>query len=109
MEIPAFPFQTTDWNTVPAVKYNGETGAAYWKVLHFGNVRVRMVEYSANYLADHWCKKGHFILCLEGEMTTELKDGRKFILSPGMTYQVGDDADEHRTFTKNGAKIFIVD
>jgi quercetin dioxygenase-like cupin family protein len=109
MQIPPFPFQLTNWNDMPAEKHNGETGTAYWKVLNFGTVRVRMVEYSANYLADHWCNKGHFICCLEGEMTTELKDGRTFTLLPGMTYQVGDDIDAHRTYSKNGVKIFIVD
>jgi hypothetical protein len=109
MQIPAFPFQTTDWNNITSVTYNGETGTARWKVMYFGNVRVRMVKYSANYLADHWCNKGHFILCLEGEVTTELKDGRKFTLAAGMTYQVGDESDEHRTSTKDGASIFIVD
>lgn len=109
MHLPSFPFQITDWSNIPSEEHKGETGAAYWKVLHFGAVRVRMVEYTANYMADHWCSKGHFICCLQGEMTTELKDGRTFTLLPGMTYQVGDDSDAHRTYSKNGVKIFIVD
>jgi quercetin dioxygenase-like cupin family protein len=109
MHLPSFPFQLTDWSNIPPEEHIGETGMAYWKVLHFGEVRVRMVEYSANYMADHWCNKGHFIFCIEGEMTTELKDGRTFTLLPGMTYQVGDNANEHRTYSENGVKIFIVD
>jgi hypothetical protein len=39
-----------------------------------GEIRVRKVEYSAGYKADHWCKKGHIILCTEGEMETELDE-----------------------------------
>ncbi|MFY8036596.1 MAG: DHCW motif cupin fold protein, partial [Cyclobacteriaceae bacterium] len=82
-------FGVTDWNTVNAERHEGTTGYAKWRVQQFGDVRVRRVEYSANYLADHWCKKGHFIFCLEGEMITELEDGREFVLKAGMSYQVG--------------------
>ncbi len=102
-------FELTDWEKVKGEKHLGTTGFASWKVLNFGDVRVRMVEYSENYLADHWCDKGHFIYCVEGEMTTELKDGRKFILKKGMTYQVGDNADAHKSYSEKGCKIFIVD
>ena len=102
-------FGTTDWSKVAEETHPGTTGYSIWRVQHFGNVRVRMVEHSANYLADHWCDKGHIIYCLEGSMTTELKDGRKFELTQGMSYQVGDNSDSHRTFSKNGAKLFIVD
>ena len=76
---------------------------------NFGAIRVRIVEYSPGYLADHWCKKGHILLCLEGELHTELEDGRKFVLLPGMSYQVADDAEPHRSSTATGAKLFIVD
>jgi quercetin dioxygenase-like cupin family protein len=109
MIIENIPFQTTDWNTIETTEHKGITGMAYWRTCHFGNIRVRMVEYSAGYFADHWCSKGHIILCLEGDMTTELKDGRTFILQKGMTYQVADNADAHRSFTDKGAKLFIVD
>jgi quercetin dioxygenase-like cupin family protein len=87
----------------------GETGKAYWRTQEFGAIRVRMVEYTPGYKADHWCLKGHIVLCLEGEFSTELKDGRKFVLKPGMSYQVSDNAEPHRSFTENGAKLFIVD
>jgi hypothetical protein len=102
-------FSTTDWSKIPEEKHEGTTGHALWKVQRFGDVRVRMVEYSENYLADHWCDKGHFIFCFEGAMTTELKDGRKFELKKGMSYQVGDDSESHRSFSKQGVKLFIVD
>jgi quercetin dioxygenase-like cupin family protein len=103
------PFTTTDWNLVPSERHDGEKGYALWKVLQFGNIRVRRVEYSPGYIADHWCDKGHIIFCIEGEMTTELKDGRTFVLKKGMSYQVGDNSDSHRSFTKDGASLFIVD
>ncbi len=109
MKIPPVPFHTTDWNTIEKIVHTGETGQALWQMLMLGDVRVRKVEYSAGYVADHWCSKGHVILCLEGEMQTELADGRIFTLSTGMSYQVGDDAEAHRSSTKHGCKLFIVD
>jgi len=109
MRIASFPFDTTDWSQIEPVEHKGERGVAYWRTRHFGDIRVRMVEYTPGYLADHWCVKGHIILCTQGELHTELKDGRVFTLKPGMTYQVGDDADAHRSYTEAGAKLFIVD
>ena len=103
------PFGTTDWSALERTEYKGETGAAYWRTQQFGNIRVRMVEYKPGYLADHWCDKGHIIFCTEGELTTELEDGRKFTLKPGMSYQVADNTDAHRSFTSVGAMLFIVD
>ncbi len=103
------PFDTTDWSTVEATEHKGETGVATWRTRHFGAIRVRMVEYTPGYLADHWCVKGHVLLCLEGELTTELADGRVFVLKPGMSYQVADNAEPHRSSTEVGARLFIVD
>ena len=102
-------FTLTDWTNIPSERHEGLTGFAIWRVLMFGDVRVRMVEYGKNYLADHWCEKGHFIYCIEGEMTTELRNGKKFTLKKGMTYEVGDNSDNHRTFSLDGVKLFIVD
>ncbi len=109
MEMKNIPFGITDWTEVEAVEVKGETGAGYWKTLEFNNINVHMVEYSAGYLADHWCYKGHILLCVEGELHTELKDGRTFTLTPGMTYQVADDTIAHRSSTQVGAKLYIVD
>jgi quercetin dioxygenase-like cupin family protein len=103
------PFGTTDWSSVPSVRSEGTSGAAYWRTVQYGSIRVRMVEYTPGYVADHWCTKGHILLCLEGELHTELKDGRAFVLTPGMSYQVADDAEPHRSSTPVGAKLFIVD
>ena len=109
MEMKNIPFGITDWSKIPASEHRGETGMAYWRTQQFDALRVRMVEYSPGYLADHWCSKGHILLCLEGELQTELADGRKFILKPGMSYQVADGAEPHRSYTPGGVKLFIVD
>ena len=109
MKMNEIPFGTTDWSTVEVTEHKGETGTAYWRTRHFDDIRVRMVEYTPGYLADHWCVKGHILLCLEGELHTELEDGRKIVLRPGMSYQVADHAEPHRSFTSVGAKLFIVD
>lgn len=109
MNIPAIPFCVTDWAGVPRTEHKGERGTAYWKTRQFGAIRVRMVEYTPGYLADHWCAKGHILLCTDGELHTELKDGRRFTLKPGMSYQVSDDGEPHRSYTEVGAKLFIVD
>jgi quercetin dioxygenase-like cupin family protein len=103
------PFTTTDWSQVKTTEHKGETGSARWRTREFGAIRVRMVEYSAGYRADHWCSKGHVILCLEGELTTELRDGRVFVLKAGSSYQVADDDGAHRSRTATGARLFIVD
>jgi hypothetical protein len=105
----AIAFGTTDWSTVEPTTHAGTTGVAIWRTRHFGDLRVRMVEYTPGYLADHWCSKGHILLCLAGELLTELADGRVFTLKPGMSYQVADGAEPHRSTTAVGAKLFIVD
>jgi quercetin dioxygenase-like cupin family protein len=109
MKIGDLPFGTTDWSSVERTEHAGDTGVAHWRTRQFGAIRVRMVEYSPGYLANHWCSKGHILLCLEGELTTELEDGRRFVLKPGMSYQVADGAEAHRSMTTVGAKLFIVD
>lgn len=109
MQIPSFPFQTVNWSSITKEEHRGTTGIAYWQVFNMGDIRVRLVEYSANYLADHWCSKGHIIYCIEGAMGTELQDGRKFLLEKGMTYYVGDNCEAHRSTSINGCKLFIVD
>jgi hypothetical protein len=109
MRIDALPFAVTDWSQVESTVHPGERGEATWRMRKFGDVRLRMVEYSAGYTADHWCSKGHFLLCLEGDLETELADGRRFTLLPGMTYQVADGAEAHRSTSHAGARLYIVD
>lgn len=109
MEIAAVPFSTTDWSRIPEVAYPGATGTAWWRTLEIGNIRVRMVRYSPDYLADHWCRRGHVLLVLTGELITELADGSEHRLGPGMSYQVASEVAPHRSRTSAGATLFIVD
>jgi quercetin dioxygenase-like cupin family protein len=109
MKIDDLPFGTVDWSQVESTTHAGASGEARWRTRRFGEVRVRMLEYSAGYEADHWCSKGHFLLCLEGELETELADGRRITLQPGMSYQVADGAEPHRSRSRSGARLFVVD
>ena len=103
------PFQIIDWTTVEKVAYKGETGTAYWQTIQFGDLRIRLVEYSNGYLADHWCQKGHIVYCLRGEFITELENEGIFTLTEGMTYIVSDELSSHRSISKNGVKLLIID
>ena len=109
MDMSDIPFETVSWDDVPRTEHPGATGRAYWRTRRLGALRVRMVEYTPGYAADHWCHKGHVLLCLEGELDTELADGRRFHLGPGVSYHVADGAEPHRSSTTTGARLFIVD
>lgn len=109
MEINNLPFGITDWAGIKPETHPGTVGHAQWRTRQFGPIRVRMVEYSPDYVADHWCEKGHILLVLAGELTTELADGRTFVLTAGMSYQVADHAEPHRSTSGGGARLFIVD
>jgi quercetin dioxygenase-like cupin family protein len=109
MKLSGIPFSTVAWDAVERTEHKGESGVAFWRTRLFGDIRVRMVEYSAGYLADHCCSKGHVLLVLAGEMETELADGRVFKMGPGVSYQVADGAEPHRSRSENGVTLFIVD
>lgn len=109
MQLTDIAFGITDWSRIEPVEHRGETGSAWWRTMQFGSIRVRMIEYTAGYVADHWCSKGHILLCIEGQLDTELADGRRYVLGPGMSYQVADNAEPHRSRTDVGARLFIVD
>jgi hypothetical protein len=110
MKLPTLPFTGVHWDQLPTSEHKGETGMATWRTMNNGDVRMRVVEYAAGYLADHWCDRGHVIYVLEGELKTELKDGRSFTFGPGHGYTVSDFGDSpHRSSTTTGAKLFIVD
>lgn len=109
MRIDNLPFGTVDWNAIEVTIHAGTRGEARWRTRQFGEVRVRMLEYSPGYVADHWCSKGHFLLCLEGELETQLADGRRFTLVSGMSYQVADGAEPHRSESRMGAKLYVID
>lgn len=109
MRIEDVPFMTTDWSRIVPAEHPGDSGVARWRTVEQGNLRVRMVEYSPGYKANHWCRRGHVLLVLEGELITELEDGTERKLTPGTSYQVADDTAAHRSRTTTGAKLFIVD
>jgi hypothetical protein len=103
------PYQIIDWSSIEKIEYKGETGAAFWQTIQFSGLRIRLVEYSRGYLADHWCRKGHIVHCLDGEFITELNTGEKFKIKKGGTYVVSDELSSHRSVTENGVKLLIVD
>jgi quercetin dioxygenase-like cupin family protein len=102
-------FQTIDWQNIPKTEHIGETGTSFWQTLQLAGLRIRLVEYSAGYMADHWCQKGHIVYCLEGEFMSELEGKRNVLLTKGMTYVVSDNMSSHRSVSKNGVKLLIVD
>ncbi len=103
------PFQTIDWSSISKTEHAGETGIAWWQTLQFPGLRLRIVEYSPGYLADHWCRKGHIVHVLGGEFVSEMEDGEVFHLTEGMTYVVSDELSSHRSVTESGVKLLIVD
>jgi hypothetical protein len=103
------PFQTIDWTAIPKTEHKGESGTAFWQTIQFQGLRIRIVEYSKGYIADHWCQKGHIVHCLDGEFVSELQDGKEFILTKGLTYVVSDELSSHRSISKNGVKLMIID
>ena len=103
------PFQTIDWTSIEKTEHKGETGTSFWQTIEYNDLRVRIVEYSKGYLADHWCQKGHIVHCLEGEFVSELQNGERFILTKGMTYIVSDELSSHRSVSSDGVKLLIID
>ncbi len=103
------PFQIIDWTDVPRTEHIGEKGLAFWQTLQLHGVRIRIVEYTKGYLADHWCKKGHIVHCLKGDFISELQDGRRFHMREGMTYVVSDNLSSHRSSTEHGVTLLIID
>ncbi len=109
MRLHDIPFQVTDWSGVAAEEHPGDAGVATWRVKRHGDLRVRMIDYSPGYVADHWCEKGHILFCVAGELHTRLKDGTVVVLRPGMSYEVADGAAAHRSEAPHGATLFVVD
>lgn len=103
------PFRNIDWSTVPKNEHPGETGTSFWQTVEFEGIRLRIVEYSPGYLADHWCQKGHIVHCLEGGFVSELENGEQFFLEPGMSYIVSDNLSSHRSLSEKGVKLLIID
>jgi len=109
MLLAGFAFGVTDWSKIERTEHPGATGTSFWRTRQCGEVRVRMIEYSADYLTGYWCEKGHVFFCVAGELEIELEDGRRFTLTPGMSFQVADNAERHRNRSVAGATFFVVD
>jgi hypothetical protein len=109
MKMLPIALTVTNWAEVPATEHAGDTGVALWRTREFGDIRVRMVEYSPGYSANHWCSKGHVLLCMAGSLDVQIKDGELMRLEAGCSYHVGDGDPPHRSSTTSGAKLFIVD
>lgn len=102
-------FQTINWDEIPSTEHPGESGTSFWKTLQADGLRIRIVEYGAGYIADHWCQKGHIVHCLEGEFESELEGGERYLLTKNMTYVVSDGLSSHKSYSKNGVKLLIID
>ncbi len=102
-------FHTTDWSSVPTNEDKGKTGTAKWQAIQFGQLRIRLVEYSQNYTASQWCNSGRVFYCLDGEMSVELSDGRTFKLTKGMSYEVMEGATGYCLYSDGGVRALIVD
>ena len=109
MNMQGIPFQTINWASIPKTEHTGDSGVAYWQTIQFPGLRIRMVEYSVGYIADHWCQKGHIVHCLAGGFVSELSNGQAFTLQQGDTYVVSDDLSSHRSVSKDGVKLMIID
>ena len=102
-------FQSIDWTKIATTEHKGEIGTAFWQTLEYSGLRIRIVSYTPGYLADHWCQKGHIVHCLEGDFVSQLETGEDFSLESGMTYVVSDNLSSHRSVSKNGVKLLIID
>lgn len=109
MDNKNIPFRRIDWTAVPKTEHKGDSGTSFWQTLEYSGLRIRIVEYTKGYVADHWCQKGHIVHCLEGEFTSESQEGKDIIMKKGMTYVVSDDLSSHRSASKNGAVLLIID
>jgi len=103
------PFTTLNWDEITSIEYKGFTGTSFWKTLQYDGLRIRVVEYSEDYIADHWCQLGHVVYCLEGKFESELENGDRFLLQQGMSYVVSDAMSSHRSISEKGAKLLIID
>ena len=109
MSTSNIPFHITEWDKILGTIVQGTTGTATMRIQQHGDLRIRMVEYSANYLADHWCELGHLVFVLEGELINALKDGTTNVLTPGMSYAVSDGLSSHRSRTVGPVKMLVID
>jgi hypothetical protein len=110
MKIQDIPIAAIDWSSIPALVQNGETGTAVCRTQDLGDVRIRLVRYSAGYKADHSCNKGHIIHVLDGSLVIEHEDETRTVLGPCTSWHAPDEqGSPHRVICESGADVFIVD
>jgi hypothetical protein len=110
LKLENLPTGITDWSQVPVAVASGASGSATMRTREFGPIRLRLVDYSAGYIADHWCAKGHIIFVVAGRLMIEHEDGERHVLTAGMSYHVSDEVGPaHRVMSDGGAIIFVVD
>lgn len=109
MRLEGIPFSEIDWESIDPEEHPGEQGVAQSRTYTIHDVRIRMLEYSAGYQADHWCNRGHVVLCVRGEFVSEQKDGTLHTIRQGAAYVVGEDGIPHRSYSEGGATLFVVD
>jgi hypothetical protein len=110
MKLINVPFAVTDWSKITPIEHKGETGTSFWRVVESGNVRTRVVDFSAGFVSDHYCSRGHVVFVLEGDHIIKLKDGTQHILTAGMSFQTADDEiNPHLAMSNKGGRVFIVD
>ncbi len=102
-------FQTIDRTSVEKSEHKGETGTAYLQTVQSERLRIRILEYSDRYSADHWCQKGDIVHCLESEFMSELSTCEKIKLTQGETYVVSDELSSHRSVSAGGVKLLMID
>ena len=110
MNLNHFPAGITDWSQTSESVHPGSPGTATVRSRQIGDIQLRLVVYSPNYLADHWRHKGHIVFVVAGDLMIEYQHSLTYKLVPGTSYHVADgDGPAHRVLTENGATVFIVD
>ena len=110
MNLNNFPVGITDWSQISESVHPGASGTAAVHSHQLGDIQLRFVVYSPNYVADHWCHKGHIVFVIAGQLVIEHQHSLTYKLMPGMSYHVADDDEPpHRVISDNGATIFIID
>jgi len=109
MVLPRTPLIVTRLGEAPRTAETGEIGRSLAQTFELSGLRLRLVEYEAGYVADHWCDRGHVLHVVDGELTLELRDGRSMALRKGDCFVSDQDDASHRIRTAAGGTAFIVD
>jgi len=109
MNLGDLPLGLTDWSQIPESVHPGAPGTATVRSRQLGDIQLRLLVYSPNYVADHRCQKGHIVYVIQGQVVTEHRETTNYTLESGTTYHVPDNGPPHRAVSHGGATVFIVD